>query len=586
MIWLGEYTNPHYPHPVTFVNGDERQMANHEREHFRRTPYERGYKSYSYEGVIRLNNNHTQYKDTTDPRRGVREGAGILRYPKGEIFEGAWKNNRREGTGSLRTPQNYRYNGDFEDDVIHGTGYEILPCGAAYSGPFQGSLPQGSGGHLYFTTNHNSEGYRYEGEFMDGLRHGKGSIFYPNGDTFSCTWQNGKRHGKGTTTPAIGSQYTTEWKEDKIVGYPRTLDKNKRTRPPRSTANSKMMAAVIPADLTKWTVKEEVEDLPLEHFQRIKLGFERLDENASGSLSTGELAAIWGKGSQAMLRKLDTDGNGTVELDEIFAAWYPRVPSYTINRYMQQDIHPRTLLRLRGILAGRIHEHKQGYLQMVGIHSIDEVADLPLKLSQLQDANFRIGGEKFTLAMFESAKTKCEEEEGPFFAEILETAYPNVPKSTLDRYEMTEVPEADLKAIKDAFFALSNKESYLLIDHFEKAQEAYRNRIYAINVAKREGTEPKLVPPANYLEESAAEGFFEWTPFWKMGTINLSVPLLKDIDQFDKKVEGMVTLPQILRFCYCNVQCKVLQDLLPLNGGSKGNKSKCTCGICLFEQSI
>ena len=585
-IWLGEYDSTHEPHPVKLKGGDKQPMDSAEREFFRRTPYERGYKEYTYEGSIRLKDDPAKYADATDPRRGVREGSGILKYPSGEIYEGEWKNNRREGEGSLRTPVGYRYNGQFQDDVIHGKGYEVLPSAAAFSGIFEDGLPQGDG-HLYFTADHNSKGYRYEGEFKDGLRHGKGTIFYPDGDVFSGTWDMGQRHGKSITTRPNGIQYISEWKENKLVGYPMTLDKNKRTKPPRSTANAKMMATVIPADLTKWTVKEDVEDLPLEHFQRIKLGFEKLDDNASGSLSTGELNAIWGKGSQSMLRKLDTDGNGTVELDEIFAAWYPRVPSYTISRYMQQDIHPRTLLRLRGMLAGRIHEHKQGYLQLVGVNTVDEIADYPLKLSQLQAAHFRIGGEKFTLAMFESAKIKCEEEDGPYFGEILETAYPNVPRSTLERYEMTEIPQDDYKAIREAFFKLSNNESYLQLDRFEEAQEAYRNRVYIKNVAKRKGETPELPPCANYLEETAGEGFFLWYPFWKMGSINLSVPLLKDVDQFDRKVEGMVTLSQILRFCFCNVTCKILQELLAFGGSTKSkSRTKCECFICNTDQGV
>ena len=39
---------------------------------------------------------------------------------------------------------------------------------------------------------------KYTGEFRNGLRHGKGKAFWPNGGTYEGDFINGKAHGKGT----------------------------------------------------------------------------------------------------------------------------------------------------------------------------------------------------------------------------------------------------------------------------------------------------------------------------------------------------------------------------------------------------
>ena len=38
----------------------------------------------------------------------------------------------------------------------------------------------------------------YEGQWKDGLKHGKGRFIYPDGDVYDGEWQDGKAHGHGT----------------------------------------------------------------------------------------------------------------------------------------------------------------------------------------------------------------------------------------------------------------------------------------------------------------------------------------------------------------------------------------------------
>ncbi|CAE7302309.1 Rsph1 [Symbiodinium sp. CCMP2592] len=39
------------------------------------------------------------------------------------------------------------------------------------------------------------DGSRYEGQWKDGLKHGKGRFIYPDGDVYDGEWQDGKAHG-------------------------------------------------------------------------------------------------------------------------------------------------------------------------------------------------------------------------------------------------------------------------------------------------------------------------------------------------------------------------------------------------------
>eukprot|EP00913_Durusdinium_trenchii_P025110 g23570.t1 len=57
------------------------------------------------------------------------------------------------------------------------------------------------------------DGSRYEGQWKDGLKHGKGRFTYPDGDVYDGVWQDGKAHGHGTYT-SKQSKYVGDWQSD------------------------------------------------------------------------------------------------------------------------------------------------------------------------------------------------------------------------------------------------------------------------------------------------------------------------------------------------------------------------------------
>lgn len=570
LTWIGEFVDNRDTRPCKVSKGDKKPMTTQELKLFNRTPYERGFTEYIYEGWLRRMTAQDDNIDPKDPRYGIRDGSGVMRYAGGELYEGNWKMNKRSGPeGMFSTMKNYKYTGDWDNDTMHGRGFESLPCGSQIDAVFSDGVPEGLGVLLYKGPQkqpNSAEVYRYEGEFHQGHRHGKGTIFYENGDTYQGQWDFGRRTGKGITTRVVNGkeqQYETEWDQDEMISPPTCIEKARRIQKPKPKVGFSAQGNLIPADLTKWTVKEEVEDLPLEHFLRIKLGFEKLDANGTGSLSTAEVAALWGNGSQAMLQKLDADGNGTIELDEIFAAWYPNVTPHNISRFMQLDISPKVLLRLRGFLCGIEDDHRTGFLQVAGVKPIESEEDKPLLEKNLEAANYKIGYEKFTLAMYEAAKTISDP---PFFLEVMETWYPNIPHEALDRYQLKEIPSEELADIKKQFFELTNNELEINIEDFENAQEKWQEKLRDSSV--------QFETP---IEKAMREGFFRGWPFWPLGkTIKLSVQLLKDIDKFDSRIGGTITLQQLLRYTYPNVQCKKLQEAL--SGRRKGGN--CPCVIC------
>ena len=57
-----------------------------------------------------------------------------------------------------------------------------------------------------------NDGEKYEGQFKDDKRHGKGIFYYASGDKYDGEWKNNNRHGKGIEYYADGAKYDGEWK--------------------------------------------------------------------------------------------------------------------------------------------------------------------------------------------------------------------------------------------------------------------------------------------------------------------------------------------------------------------------------------
>ena len=64
------------------------------------------------------------------------------------------------------------------------------------------------------TKNIYPDGSWYEGELLNGRRHGKGKYYYKNGDWYEGEFKDNLRHGKGTQHYISGDKYVGDWKYD------------------------------------------------------------------------------------------------------------------------------------------------------------------------------------------------------------------------------------------------------------------------------------------------------------------------------------------------------------------------------------
>ena len=60
----------------------------------------------------------------------------------------------------------------------------------------------------------------WDGELKNGIPHGTGTYYVPNGAKYVGTYKNGKRHGRGTSTYPFGRirKWIGEWKDGEIFG--------------------------------------------------------------------------------------------------------------------------------------------------------------------------------------------------------------------------------------------------------------------------------------------------------------------------------------------------------------------------------
>jgi hypothetical protein len=87
----------------------------------------------------------------------------------------------------------------------------VFPDGAVYRGAMRGISLHGKGEYV-------SKAFKYQGEFLDGLKHGNGVYIWENGDRFDGTFAQDRPDGRGKYHFANGDSYEGEVKAGVIVG--------------------------------------------------------------------------------------------------------------------------------------------------------------------------------------------------------------------------------------------------------------------------------------------------------------------------------------------------------------------------------
>ncbi len=116
---------------------------------------------------------------------GYLEGYGHINYGDNEYFYGNFVNDDRDGFGCYTWADGSTYNGYYKDDMKNGKGVEIHADGSIKEGDFKNGKLNG-----YCTTQNADKSIIYRGEYVNGVKHGKG-VLTQYGTTVEVIHNNG-----------------------------------------------------------------------------------------------------------------------------------------------------------------------------------------------------------------------------------------------------------------------------------------------------------------------------------------------------------------------------------------------------------
>jgi len=134
-----------------------------------------------------------------------------------EIYIVEMKNNQFDGKGLCYYKENdelnrVKYDGNWKNNIRDGKGVINWKNGNRYEGDFKYDRMEGKGIFYYIN------GDRYEGDFKYDRIEGWGIMYYDNGDRYEGTWKNYMREGKGIMFYKNGNRYEGDFKNDKKEG--------------------------------------------------------------------------------------------------------------------------------------------------------------------------------------------------------------------------------------------------------------------------------------------------------------------------------------------------------------------------------
>jgi|GEM_PF-6954788 len=128
---------------------------------------------------------------------------------KDTVLSGSIKN----GFGSYVWGSNgLRYDGEWVNGKRTGKGHMRYQNGTQYIGDFIGDDRTGEATMIY------AHDEKFSGAFMKGELHGEGTYWWPSGNVFHGDWYYGNKHGKGTFWWASGDIYTGDFVQDDRTG--------------------------------------------------------------------------------------------------------------------------------------------------------------------------------------------------------------------------------------------------------------------------------------------------------------------------------------------------------------------------------
>ncbi len=137
------------------------------------------------------------------PGREIAPGVRELTFPDGAIYRGAVRGLSLHGRGEYLS-KSFKYQGEFIDGLKHGQGVYAWENGDRYEGQFAQDRPDGKGKYQF------ANGDAYEGDVKGGVIIGRGTYAAKNGDVFEGSFAEGKPHGVGVYRFSSGDRYEGE----------------------------------------------------------------------------------------------------------------------------------------------------------------------------------------------------------------------------------------------------------------------------------------------------------------------------------------------------------------------------------------
>uniref|UniRef100_H3GN51 VPS9 domain-containing protein n=1 Tax=Phytophthora ramorum TaxID=164328 RepID=H3GN51_PHYRM len=157
---------------------------------------------------------------------GKREGNGHMHYADGSVYTGDWQADVKCGRGvmtwmappgvdELSNPEDAmpleRYDGEWVNDCQHGFGRHVWLVSPL------SSLSTVSPTRMRSSISSPHDKNWYEGEFHEGLRHGRGVFFYANGARYEGEWKANVKDGYGLFFYEDGRVFVGQFRQDRSL---------------------------------------------------------------------------------------------------------------------------------------------------------------------------------------------------------------------------------------------------------------------------------------------------------------------------------------------------------------------------------
>lgn len=122
------------------------------------------------------------------------DGWGIETTADGTRYEGYFTKGKRGPSGKWELRNGNVYEGEFVNGLMHGRGKLTNDVNkTSYDGDWKGGKMHGSGVYLW------EDGRRYQGEYENDKKKGFGAYMWIDGRVYYGMWKDGVQHGEGTT---------------------------------------------------------------------------------------------------------------------------------------------------------------------------------------------------------------------------------------------------------------------------------------------------------------------------------------------------------------------------------------------------